>query len=100
MSREIHVRFCERPEVKFLRPTHPYVAFVIDAYARRIVGWRVSRTAHASLRPALFAGRKCHPVNHPKPWWLQWIASLSGLRILDLAVLAWWHRYPSMARQT
>ena len=25
-----------------------YVAFVIDAYARRIVGWRVSRTAHAS----------------------------------------------------
>jgi transposase InsO family protein len=24
-----------------------YVAFVIDAYARRIVGWPVSRTAHA-----------------------------------------------------
>jgi putative transposase len=26
-----------------------YVAFVIDAFARRIVGCRVSRTAHASL---------------------------------------------------
>jgi len=26
-----------------------YVAFVIDAFARRIVGWRVSRTAHAGL---------------------------------------------------
>ncbi len=26
-----------------------YVAFVIDAYARRIVGWRVSRSAHASF---------------------------------------------------
>ena len=26
-----------------------YVAFVIDAYARRIVGWRVNRTAHASF---------------------------------------------------
>src|SRR6202044_3587402 len=26
-----------------------YVAFVIDTYARRIVGWRGSRTAHASL---------------------------------------------------
>jgi putative transposase len=26
-----------------------YVAFVIDAYARRIVGWRVSRSADASL---------------------------------------------------
>jgi putative transposase len=44
--------------VKSLRPTHPYVAtwtgfvyvaFVIDTYARRIVGWRVSRTAHASF---------------------------------------------------
>ena len=26
-----------------------YVAFVIDTYARRIVGWRVSRTPHASF---------------------------------------------------
>jgi len=26
-----------------------YVAFVIDVYARYIVGWRVSRTAHASF---------------------------------------------------
>jgi len=26
-----------------------YVAFVIDAYARRIVGWRASRTAHTSF---------------------------------------------------
>ena len=26
-----------------------YVAFIIDAFARRIVGWRVSRTAHADF---------------------------------------------------
>src|SRR3546814_10048350 len=26
-----------------------YVAFVIDAYARRIVGWQASRTAHAGF---------------------------------------------------
>jgi transposase InsO family protein len=26
-----------------------YVAFVIDAFARRILGWRVSRTAHAGF---------------------------------------------------
>jgi transposase InsO family protein len=26
-----------------------YVAFVIDTYARRLVGWRVSRTAHTSF---------------------------------------------------
>lgn len=39
-----------------------YVAFVIDVYARRIVGWRVSRTAHAdfvldALEQALHARR-------------------------------------------
>ena len=42
-----------------------YVAFVIDAYARRIVGWRVSRTAHASfvldaLEQALHDRRPVH----------------------------------------
>ncbi len=26
-----------------------YVAFVIDTHARRIVGWRASRTAHTSF---------------------------------------------------
>jgi putative transposase len=26
-----------------------FVAFIIDAFAKRIVGWRVSRTAHASF---------------------------------------------------
>ena len=60
--------------MKPLRPTHPYipmargfvyVAFVIDAYARRIVGWRVSRTAHASfvldaLEQALHDRRPAH----------------------------------------
>jgi transposase InsO family protein len=42
-----------------------YVAFVIDAYARRIVGWRVSRTAHAgfvldALEQALHDRRPLH----------------------------------------
>ena len=42
-----------------------YVAFVIDAYARRIVGWRVSRTAHAgfvldALEQALHKRRPVH----------------------------------------
>jgi transposase InsO family protein len=40
--------------------------FVIDAYARRIVGWRISRTAHASfvldaLEKALHDRRACVP---------------------------------------
>ena len=42
-----------------------YVAFVIDTYARRIVGWRVSRTAHAAfvldaLEQALHDRRPIH----------------------------------------
>lgn len=41
-----------------------YVAFVIDAYARKIVGWRVSRTARAgfvldALEQALHERRPC-----------------------------------------
>ena len=60
--------------MKLPRPTHRYVsnssgfvyvAFVIDAYARRIVGWRASRTAHASfvldaLEQALHDRRPVH----------------------------------------
>ena len=42
-----------------------YVAFVIDVYARYIVGWRVSRTAHASfvldaLEQAIHERRPAH----------------------------------------
>ena len=42
-----------------------YVAFVIDAYARRIVGWRASRTAHTgfvldALEQALHDRRSVH----------------------------------------
>jgi putative transposase len=53
MSREVHVRFCERLEVKFLRPTHPYIpmargfvylAAVVDWFSRRVLAWRVSIT--------------------------------------------------------
>ena len=69
MSREAHVRFCEGPQVKLLRSTHPYVstwqgwlyvAFVIDVFARRIVGWRVGSTMRTdfvldALEQALYA---------------------------------------------
>jgi putative transposase len=56
-----------------------YVAFVIDAYARRIVGWRVSRTAHAgfvldALEQALHDRRPVHrsglvPVHDRITYW-------------------------------
>jgi hypothetical protein len=56
-----------------------YVAFVIDAYARRIVGWRTSRTAHASFdgsTGSTIAGcwslsatsRRSKPRNATTPW--------------------------------
>jgi transposase InsO family protein len=71
MSREAHVRFCEGLGVKFPWPTHPYVstwqgfvyvAFVIDVFARRIVGWKVSASSRTdfvldALEQALHARR-------------------------------------------
>ena len=55
-----------------------YVAFVIDAYARRIVGWRASRTAHAgfvldALEQALHDRRPLHRgglVHHSDSQWM------------------------------
>jgi putative transposase len=58
MSREVHVRFCERPGVKFLRPTHPYIPMakgfvyliaVMDWFSRRVLAWRVSITLDADF---------------------------------------------------
>ena len=36
-----------------------YVAFVIDVYARRIVGWRVSSSMRADLRSWMHWSRRC-----------------------------------------
>src|SRR5262245_22828928 len=63
-----HKRKGDALAVRFGSQTSPgfvYVAFVIDAYARRIVGWRVSRQAHASfvldaLEQALHERRPAH----------------------------------------
>ena len=53
MSREVHVRFCERPEVKLLRPTHPYVPIgrgflylvaIMDWASRAVLAWRLSNS--------------------------------------------------------
>ena len=58
MSREVHVRFCEGPKVKLLRPTHPYVAIVegfayvaviLDAWSRKAVGYAISRSIDVRL---------------------------------------------------
>ena len=43
-----------------------YVAFVIDAYARRIVGWRVSRTRRGELRPRRAGAGAPRPAARPR----------------------------------
>ncbi len=51
MSREVHVRFCESPRVRFPRATYPYVHFrgrfifaavILDAFSRRCIGWALA----------------------------------------------------------
>jgi putative transposase len=78
MSREVHVRFCEGPEVKFLRPTHPYIptwagflylAVVLNAFSRRIVGWSMATTLHTqvvlnALDMALWQRRPNGAIHH------------------------------------
>ena len=58
MSCEVHVRFCEGPKVKFLRPTHPYIPMargflylvaIIDWASRAVLAWRLSNTNDASF---------------------------------------------------
>jgi putative transposase len=58
MNREAHVRFCESAGVKFLRATHPYVptlagflfvAIVLDAFSRRVVGWAMANHLRTEL---------------------------------------------------
>jgi transposase InsO family protein len=58
MSREVHVRFCEGPKVKSLRPTHPYIPMacgflylvaIIDWASRAVLAWRLSNTNDASF---------------------------------------------------
>ena len=46
MSREVHVWFCERPEVKFLRPTYPYIPM-----ARGFVYLAVAQPSRAVVAP-------------------------------------------------
>jgi transposase InsO family protein len=55
-----------------------YVAFVIDTFARRIVGWRVSRTAHAETINGLY---KAEVIHRRGPW--------RSLEAVEFATLEW-----------
>jgi putative transposase len=99
MSREVHVRFCERPEVQLLRPTHPYIptaagflylAVVLDAFSRRIVGWSMethmrTELVLAALEMAI-GQRKPHNVIHHSDQGSQYTALAFGGRCHEAGV--------------
>ncbi|WP_029065736.1 IS3 family transposase, partial [Labrenzia sp. DG1229] len=70
-----------------------YVAFVIDAFARRIVGWRVSRTAHATfvldaLEQALHDRRPAHDggLVHHSDRGVQYVSIRYSERLADAGI--------------
>jgi len=68
-----------------------YVAFVIDAFARRIVGWRVSRTPHAgfvldALEQALHDRRPCGALVHHSDRGSQYLSIKYSERLAEAGI--------------
>jgi transposase InsO family protein len=70
-----------------------YVAFVIDTFARRIVGWRVSRTAHAAfvldaLEQAIHARKpaKGSGLVHHSDRGVQYVSIKYGQRLAEAGI--------------
>ena len=68
-----------------------YVAFVIDAFARRIVGWRVSRSAHAgfvldALEQALHERRPAQSLIHHSDRGSQYVSIAYTERLADAGI--------------
>jgi transposase InsO family protein len=68
-----------------------YVAFVIDVFARRIVGWRVSRTAHASfvldaLEQAVHDRRPCGGLVHHSDRGSQYLSIIYTERLAEAGI--------------
>jgi len=77
MSREVHVRFCERPGVKFLRPTHPQITTVqdgkvwlfgvIEHWNAELVGWHVAKRGTRFEATQAISMAVCHEFGHLSP---------------------------------
>ena len=73
-----------------------YVAFVIDAYARKIVGWRVSTSAHAGfVLDAL--EQAVHDAARPRAWGSSIIAT-GAANICPFATASGWQKRASNPR--
>lgn len=60
-----------------------YVAFLIDVFARRIVGWRVSSSMQPPSCPTPW-NRRCTTVNRSKP--MDW--STTAIKVLSTFLFA------------
>ena len=77
MSREVHVRFCERPEVKLLRPIYPQIITVrdgkvwlfgtIEHWNAEALGWHVSKRGdrYAAVQAVSMAVRNASAMSAP-----------------------------------
>jgi transposase InsO family protein len=68
-----------------------YVAFVIDVFARKIVGWRVSKTAHASfvldaLEQAVHDRRPCGGLVHHSDRGAQYLSITYTERLAEAGI--------------
>jgi putative transposase len=82
-------------DLTYVRTAHGFVytAFVIDAYSRRIVGWRVSRTLHASLvldalEQALHARDRSEPLVVHSDRGTQYLAIRYTERLVEAGIAA------------
>lgn len=82
-------------DLTYVRTRHGFVytAFVIDAYSRRIVGWRVSRTLHASLvldalEQALHARDRSEPLVVHSDRGSQYLAIRYTERLVEAGIAA------------
>jgi putative transposase len=70
-----------------------YVAFVIDVYARRIVGWKVSSSSHTdfvleALEQALYGRRRCdgEPLIHHSDRGVQYVSIRYTQRLAEAGI--------------
>ncbi len=79
-----------------------YVAFVIDVYARRILGWKVSATAHTdfvldALEQALHARRPDDSLIHRSDRGVQYVSIRYSERLAEAGIAPSFRKLPRQA---
>ena len=66
MSLEVHVRFCEGPKVKLLRPTHPYIR-IDRGFLGAVIDWASRSVSQRHGRFILPGGSEGSAARYGKP---------------------------------